>query len=111
MVATKNTQVIGLVLNKGSQQTQIQKAYELMHIQPIANIDASDNAGKVSAEEIKRLNKTMTQNSSIYMNPEIITKLLGRTFSKESLVRQNPQIAITQQFLQTYVQNGILEML
>ena len=45
------------------------------------------------------------------MNPEIITKLLGRTFAKESLVRQNPQTVITQQFLQTYVQNGILEML
>ena len=90
MVAQKNTQVIGLVINKGSQQTQIQKTYDLMHIQPIPNIDASDNAGKVSPEEIKRLNKTMTQNTSIYMNPEIITKLLGRTFSKESLVRQNP---------------------
>jgi hypothetical protein len=58
-----------------------------MNVNPIPNIDASDTAGKVSAEEIKRLNKTMTQNSSIYMNPEIITKLLGRTFSKESLVR------------------------
>lgn len=111
MVAVRSTQVIGLVLNKGSQQTQIQKAYDLMHVQPITNIDASDIAGKVSADELKRLNKTMTQNSSIYMNPEIITKLLGRTFAKESLVRQNPQTVITQQFLQTYVQNGILEML
>ena len=95
MVATKNTQVIGLVLNKGSQQTQIQKAFDLMHVQPITNIDARDIAGKVSEEELKRLNKTMTQNSSIYMNPEIITKLLGRTFSKDSLVRNNPQSIIT----------------
>ena len=60
MVAVRSTQVIGLVLNKGSQQTQIQKAYDLMHVQPITNIDASDIAGKVSADELKRLNKTMT---------------------------------------------------
>ena len=45
------------------------------------------------------------------MNPEIVSRLLGRVAQKDLLMRSDPKHTITQQFLQIYVQNGINRML
>jgi len=45
------------------------------------------------------------------MNPENVSQLLQRMTAKDSNMRNYPEKAITQQFLQIYVLNGIFHML
>ena len=90
MVQSNKAQVIGLVINTGSQQTQVQKAFSLMNVTPVPDVDVADGRD-VSAEEEKQLTKELTKRSSIFMNPEIVSGLLGRVTQKDQLARSDPR--------------------
>jgi len=112
MVQSKNSQVVGLVINKGNQQIQIQKNFSLINVTVVPDVDVSERIpGVCTIEQIKAKNKELTKSSSIYMNPEIVSQLLSRMTSKDSVMRNQPERAITQQFLQIFVLNGIFRML
>jgi len=71
-----------------------------MNVNMVPDIDVSETVNRcASPEEVKNLKKELTSSSSVYMNPEIVTQLLSRMTSKDSIMRNNPEKAITQQFL------------
>ena len=53
----------------------------------IADMDAFEISENLTDDQKKERTKEMTKRSSIYMNPEIITKLLTRMIQKDSIIR------------------------
>ena len=67
-----------------------------MNVSVVPDIDVSE--GDPNAD-VKALARDLTKRSSIYMNPEIVAKLLQRMTGKDQILRNNRQKLITQQFL------------
>jgi hypothetical protein len=83
-----------------------------MNVIMVPDIDVAERIqGQQTLDLVKKENKRLTKASSIYMNPEIVSQLLSRMTSKDSIMRNQPEMAITQQFLQIYILNGIFRML
>ena len=67
-----------------------------MNVIMVPDIDVSERiSGPATAELVKKENKKLTKASSVYMNPEIVSQLLSRMTSKDSIMRNQPEKAIT----------------
>lgn len=59
-----------------------------MDVIMVPDIDVSERiSGRATAAELKNEQKNITKRSSIYMNPEIVSQLLSRMASKDSIIR------------------------
>ena len=67
-----------------------------MNVIMVPDIDVAERIqGQQTLDLVKKENKRLTKASSIYMNPEIVSQLLSRMTSKDSIMRNQPEMAIT----------------
>ena len=90
LVPQKDSQVIGLLINKGAnmKEKQSQKSYSLDNLMAVHNLEASEIFDNLNMNEDEKNNHIRAMaNQSFLMNPELITRLISRMTYKESFIR------------------------
>lgn len=103
MVASKKSQVVGLMLNSSGKSKQQVKTYYLRNISAVPDIGEDVMPKKNRVQLQKRL-----ATESHFLNPETLITLLEKLPTKEA-IKANRSQALN--YIQIFVQKGLFEML